>query len=211
MGSNAAVTRFGLIRHGETSWNRERRIQGHEDSPLTQRGKRQIRQWIDTLAAWPWDRCLCSDLGRAKETADILISAMGIPVFYEAGLREQDWGEWVGNRLSDIRAEMPDRLTDLMARGWHFRPPKGEALLDVLRRGQAALLSAARRWPSERILTVAHEGTIKCLLYHCLDRDFLSPGEPAMKGGHMHWFVVKSGELALEKMNAVMLDGPGPV
>ena len=60
------ITRFGLIRHAQTIWNREKKIQGHSDSPLTADGEKQALSWGQALAQFPWSRILASDAGRAR-------------------------------------------------------------------------------------------------------------------------------------------------
>ena len=71
MMADKSATRFNLIRHAETTWNRERRVQGQLDSPLTPDGRQQADQWGRTLKRLPWDCILASDTGRAVATATI--------------------------------------------------------------------------------------------------------------------------------------------
>ncbi|MBW1816455.1 MAG: histidine phosphatase family protein [Deltaproteobacteria bacterium] len=205
MKDEQTITRFGLIRHAETRWNRGKRIQGQHDSPLTREGERQAKLWAGALAACHWDYCLCSDLGRARQTAVIINSCLNLPAFYETALREQNWGEWVGKTLAELEAETPETLVEQVARGWHFCPPGGEDLINVFTRGKSALTAAAEKWPGANVLTITHAGMIKCLVYHCLNRDFISAENPVLKVAYLHWFVVKSGNLRLEKTNAVTL------
>ena len=72
MMADKSATRFGLIRHAETFWNRERRVQGQLDSPLTPDGQQQADQWGRTLKPLPWDGIQASDTGRAVATAAIM-------------------------------------------------------------------------------------------------------------------------------------------
>lgn len=208
MVSGRRITRFGLIRHAETHWNREKRIQGQQDSPLTPEGERQAGHWAAVLDGYGWDRCLCSDIGRARRTAAIINHRLNLPLMVEIGLREQDWGAWVGRTLKELKAEVPEALAKQVARGWRFRPPKGEDRNRVLSRGKHALEAAAARWPSADILTVTHEGMIKCLVYHCLNREFLPSEKPVLKSAHLHWLAVEDGRLRLEKLNALALNRP---
>ncbi|MGA9260566.1 MAG: histidine phosphatase family protein, partial [Desulfobacterales bacterium] len=89
MTNDEKTTRFGLMRHAETVWNREKRIQGQLDSRLTAAGTRQAESWGHLLKACTWDRCICSDLARARATAAIVNRFCKVPVTCEAGLREQ--------------------------------------------------------------------------------------------------------------------------
>jgi len=157
------VTRFGLIRHAETLWNRQRRIQGRGDSPLTPEGKRMAAFWGRLLAGLPWDRILASDTGRALATARRIQARLGRPLALEPRLRELDWGAWTGRTLEEIAAVEPERLARQAAAGWEFRPPGGESRRELLARVRAALAAAARRHPGERVLVVTHGGVLRAL------------------------------------------------
>jgi broad specificity phosphatase PhoE len=199
------TTRFGLMRHAETVWNREKRIQGHLDSRLTAAGRRQAESWGHLLKACRWDRCICSDLARAWATATIVNRFLNAPITREAGLREQDWGRWSGRSIVQLEREVPDLLTHLTMQGWQFRPPGGENRNSVWERGQGVLKAAAGKWPGTTILVVTHEGLIKCLIYRLLQRRFL-PTEPRiLKPDHLHWLVCGRDQLEIEKINAVNL------
>lgn len=201
-------TRFGLIRHAETRWNREKRIQGHLDSGLTPAGRRQAQAWGDRLKALPWEICICSDMARARATAALINSALDVPITCEADLREQNWGSWSGHTLAHITAKLPRRMDGLPAHGWRFRPPGGEDRIGVWERGQRVLTEAARKWPGATILVVTHEGLIKCLVYRLLQRRFL-PTEPLiLKPAHLHWLVCRQAKIAIEEINALDLSQP---
>ena len=81
------TTRFGLIRHAETVWNRAKRIQGHQDSPLTPEGELQAAAWGRTLQRLRWERILASDTGRAVATAERINNHLGLPVVLDRRLR----------------------------------------------------------------------------------------------------------------------------
>jgi len=99
------ITRFGLIRHAETVWNRGKRIQGHSDSPLTAAGERQASSWGQILARFSWDRILASDTGRALTTGERINEFLKLPIETDPRLREQDWGRWEGKTVPQIQAE----------------------------------------------------------------------------------------------------------
>jgi broad specificity phosphatase PhoE len=202
------VTRFGLLRHAETVWNRARLIQGQSDSPLSPAGREQARAWAERLRGRGWDRMLSSDLGRARETAALVNAVLGLPLCEDARLREQDWGRWVGRSLADLEREEAWALAAAEAEGWGFRPPGGEDRREVLERSRAALIEAAGRWPDRRVLVVTHEGVIKCLLYRFWGRRF-APGEgPPLTGYGLHVVVHDGQGLAWESAGALPLAGP---
>ena len=199
------TTQFGLIRHAQTIWNREKRIQGHSDSPLTAEGKRQTSSWGQILSQFSWDRMLASDTGRALATGERINAFLKIPIETDHRLREQDWGCWVGKTIAQVKAEHPLELAEQISAGWNFRPPGGEDRKSVLARSQLALQGAFERWPGENILVVTHEGVIKSLVYHLSGRKFLPTETPLLKSYRLHRLVCNRDGLRLEAPNALVL------
>jgi len=199
------ISRFGLIRHAQTVWNREKKIQGYSDSPLTAEGKLQASRWGKILDQFSWNRLLASDTGRALATAEIINAYLKLPMAIDSRLKEQDWGQWVEKTFPQIEAEAPQVLDEQIHAGWDFCPPGGEDRKSVLTRSQRALQEAFDRWPEENILVVTHEGVIKSLVYHLSSRKFL-PSEPALlKSYQLHWLVHDKDGLRLEAANALAL------
>lgn len=169
------MTVIGLLRHGPTAWNREKRIQGTSDTPLEPNF--DPRPWRHALDAHgPWDRVVSSPLRRARDTARLLFPEREAEVV--PGLREQDWGAWTGLTVAGLRRDHPGLVEAQEARGWDFTPPGGESRRQVLDRALAALAEAARGRDGERILAVTHLGVIKIVLNHLQDSPFL-PGDSA--------------------------------
>ena len=199
------TTHFGLIRHAQTVWNREKKIQGHSDSPLTADGEKQASSWGQILSPFSWDRILASDAGRARATAEIINAFLNLPLTIDSRLKEQDWGQWVGKTVRQIEAEAQQVLDEQVNAGWDFRPPGGESRRSVLKRSQLALQAAAQRYSGEKLLVVTHEGIVKSLIYHLCGRRFL-PGEPAiLKSYQLHRLVYDGSELQIEEINALRL------
>jgi probable phosphoglycerate mutase len=199
-------TRFGLVRHAQTIWNREKKIQGQKDSPLTSDGKIQASRWGQLLKPLPWNRILASDIGRAIETAGIINQALKISLKTDARLREQDWGQWTGETIFRIQTDTPRELDSRVRAGWDFCPPDGEVRRSVLERSRQALSEAAAKWPGETILVVTHEGVVKSLIYYLCGRKYL-PGEPAIiKPYQLHWLAHDADGLTIEEINALALE-----
>ena len=199
------TTRFGLIRHAQTVWNLEKKIQGHSDSPLTADGEKQASSWGQILSQFSWDRVLASDAGRARATAEIINAFLKLPLTLDSRLKEQDWGQWESKTVRQIEAEAQQVLDEQVNAGWDFCPPGGESRRSVLKRSQLALQAAAERYSGENLLVVTHEGIVKSLIYHLCGRRFL-PGEPAiLKSYQLHWLVCPSSGLKIEKINALSL------
>jgi probable phosphoglycerate mutase len=203
--TNNKITRFGLVRHAETFWNREKRIQGQSDSALTENGKKDADNWGRRLSRFSWDCILMSDSGRAVETAVRINHHLQLSVESDPRLREQDWGRWTGRIITQIETEVSDRLQEKHMQGWKFCPPGGEDRLSVWHRSHSALTEAAHRWRGDTILIVTHEGVIKSLIYHLSGRHFL-PDEPALlKSYNLHWLIFSNNVLRIEKINALAL------
>lgn len=198
------MTAFALIRHAQTTWNLEKRIQGRQDSPLSPRGVAQVQKWAETLRAGRWSAMVAADIGRARHTAQGINAVLQIPLSFEADLREQDWGRWTGKTLRQIEKETPGALAVQQKAGWRFCPPGGESRDAVLRRSLGVLTRYADRCPAARLLVVTHEGVIKALVYHLLGRRFLPDETPVLKPYHLHWLChdVQNG-LSIERINAV--------
>ena len=206
MPSGETATRFGLMRHAETRWNQESRIQGHQDSLLTDKGKRDADGWGRQLSRISWDRIVGSDLGRAVETAAIINYHLQIPFETDFRLREQDWGEWTAERIAKIESEALPKLDETKRAGWQFCPPGGENRISVWQRSQRALMAAAKRWPGETILILTHEGVIKCLIYRLCNRKYLKQEPALIKSRHLHWLIFDHDRLQIKRLNALMLE-----
>jgi broad specificity phosphatase PhoE len=205
--SEAAITRFGLVRHAETFWNREKRIQGQSDSALTAKGKKDADRWGRQLSRYAWSCILMSDAGRAVETARRINDHMQAPVESDPRLREQNWGRWTGRLITQVEKEASRVLPAGQMSGWKFCPPGGEDRLSVWQRSHKALTEAARRKCGDTILVVTHEGVIKSLIYKLSGHHFL-PGELVLiKPYHLHWLVDPgTGQgIKIGKLNALKL------
>ena len=206
---DASMTPFGLMRHAPTEWNRDKRLQGQNDSPLLPDSEALAHEWGRRLFPLGWERILASDLGRARRTAELVNRTLNLPLEVDARLREIDWGRWTGLRLNDLAAVAPEQFSNLDSEGWTFRPPGGEDRLEAWRRSREALRDAGNRWPGRRILVVTHFGIIKCLVYRLTRRRFV-PDEPALlRPAHLHQMALRNGGLVVDRVNALSLNGDG--
>jgi len=199
------MTRFGLMRHAYSLWNGEQRVQGQKNSPLSEPGREMASAWGKQLSGLPWNRILISDLGRVKETGQLINESLHLPMHTDSRLREQDWGEWSGLEFSELFNRRKDDFSRQQQRGWDFQPPGGESRLEVLARSQAALIEAARQWPGEKVLVLSHEGVLKCLIYHLCGLKFLPSEQPLVQGYKLHLLQVCEQSLLLEKVGALAL------
>ena len=178
-----ATTHFGLLRHGQTTWNLEHRIQGRLDSPLTPAGIETTRQWGRFLnsSGQDWNRIVTSPAPRARHTADIINQQLALEIEVVDDLREQDWGSWEGMTWAEITENSGDYLQQLLDSGWSFRPPEGESRAEVRDRARSVIASCAVKFSGEQILVITHQGVIKSLIYALENRHFLPEEPPLIK------------------------------
>ena len=153
------MTRLLLVRHGESEWNAAGRWQGWGDPPLTDLGRQQAARAAEALAG-SVDHVATSDLARARQTADILASALGIgDVDVDPDLRELDVGEWTGLTNDELVERFPDEIAR-WRNGPRTAPPRGEhydAFGERIARGLGRLAAAH---PRGSVVVVAHGGVI---------------------------------------------------
>ena len=156
-------TRIVAIRHGETTWNVDTRIQGHLDIPLNATGRQQAARMAHALRDEPIAAVYASDLTRAWETAEYLGRAHGLEVTAEEGLRERGFGDFEGKTFAEIEALLPDQSLRWRKREPEFAPPGGESLLALHRRVVEAAERLAARHRGELIALVGHGGVMDVL------------------------------------------------
>ena len=140
------MTHLTFIRHGETDWNADGRLQGQTDRPLSDYGREQARQLAEDLQGEGFDAIYSSDLSRARETAEIVGARLGLRVELDPDLREKDWGNWEG-------------LTSVERDPFEF---VGESTEAHQERTLRALRRLSERHPGDaRILVVTHGGSMR--------------------------------------------------
>jgi len=206
--ANNEPTLFGLLRHGETEWNAQKKIQGLKNSPLTPKGVELTRAWLPTLERWEWDQIIASDLGRVQQTVALLNERLKIPVQFDVRLREQDWGAWEGCTIASIRKEQAEDLQERVAKGWHFKAPGGETRASVRDRVFIALEEIAGNHPGKKNLIVCHQGIIKVILYHLSNRAFLPEEGSMVKANNLHIIAHHNNEFAIDTLNIERVSAP---
>lgn len=169
------MTRLLLVRHGESTWNAHRQLQGQADAPLSDRGRRQAARLAALIRDLAPTRIVCSDLSRTRETAEILGHASAIR---DRRWREIDVGEWTAASLDDLRRDQPDAFS-----GWRagtYTPPGGENWQSFCARIRGALEELADP-PGATALVVTHGGVIRaaCALLVGLQPSHIIPVGPA--------------------------------
>ena len=169
------ATRIIAVRHGETAWNVDTRIQGHLDIALNDTGRWQARQVARALADEPLAAVYTSDLQRAHATAQAIAHASGVPLVAEPGLRERSFGELEGRTFAEIEAELPEQARRWRQRDPHFAPTGGETLVQLRERIAATTHRLAAQHTEQLIVLVAHGGVLDMLYRLATGLDLQAP------------------------------------
>ncbi len=174
-----------LMRHGETDWNAQARLQGHRDIPLNPTGLRQAAAAAPSVAALAPDQIVSSDLSRARTTAAAVAELTRLPVRIDPRLRETSMGLWEGLTREDVVARWPGEWERWRTTSAHNSPPEGESRWQVARRA-AEVVDEVDAGDVERALLVAHGGLIVGLTGLLLDLPDESWGT-LIGIGNCHW------------------------
>lgn len=145
-----------LVRHGETVWNAERRIQGQSDSPLTEKGEQQAWQVGERVKHLGITHIIASDLGRTRRTAEIIADACGCSVTLDPRLRELNMGVLEKRPLDGLTAEEEQWRATLVNGTEGGRIPDGESMTEMATRMHAALNDCLDLPAGSRPLLVSH-------------------------------------------------------
>lgn len=169
------ATRIVAIRHGETAWNVDTRIQGHLDIPLNTTGLWQADQVARALADEPIAAIYTSDLQRAHATAQAVARATGAPLTTHTGLRERSFGHFQGRTFAEIEAELPEDAHRWRKRDPHYTPDGGESLVTLRERIERTVAQLAQQHLGEQVVMVAHGGVLDVLYRLATRQDIQAP------------------------------------
>jgi alpha-ribazole phosphatase len=156
-----------LIRHGEIDTHGEKRFIGSTDIPLTENGIRQARQWQVALSDTVFDKIYCSDLDRARRTAEIIGQKRGLTIRNTPALREINLGEFENLPLLEVKNKYPDKWRERGENLFSYRPAGGESFSDLCDRVLPAFEAIAEN-ARGNVLIVAHAGVNRMILCRIL-------------------------------------------
>ncbi|MYE27027.1 MAG: histidine phosphatase family protein [Chloroflexi bacterium] len=159
-----SVRRVLFIRHGQTDFNRERRLQGAMPVPLNECGRSQSRSLAEYLNAVPIDAIYSSPRSRALETAQIIGEILGQTVRQDERLAEIAFGDFEGHTFAEVEARFPVAFRKWQSGFRPYRVPGGESRLDVQRRMQAAWDDITSKSELETVALVGHSSAMMILL-----------------------------------------------
>lgn len=168
-------TRIIAIRHGETAWNVDTRIQGQLDIGLNETGRQQAHRVAQALAGESIQAIYASDLLRAWDTAHAIARATGGALHAHKGLRERGFGIFQGKTFPEIEAAWPEQALRWRKREPHWAPEGGESLATMHQRITRTANELAARHLGEQIVLVAHGGVLDMLYRAATGQDLQAP------------------------------------
>ncbi|MDB5754373.1 MAG: histidine phosphatase family protein [Massilia sp.] len=195
------TTHIVLIRHGETAWNAERRLQGHIDIALNAQGRRQAGAVAEALAGEHFDAIISSDLQRARQTAEALAATRGMQLRIDPALRERCFGGFEGLLYADIEQRFPQEFAAWQARDIDAPMPPGPRSAETFRQFYQRALDAILGWadacPGQSIALVAHGGVLECAYRAATGLPLETPRSFAVLNAGINRFTVDNGKLRL--------------
>jgi 2,3-bisphosphoglycerate-dependent phosphoglycerate mutase len=192
------VSRLCLVRHGETDWNVERRLQGHRDIPLNAQGFAQARQTARVLAQAHFDACYSSDLQRAWQTTTCILEGMQHPPPHiETGtwLRERHYGLFQGLTPNEAADQHPSLWARMKAREPDFAPPGDpESLRVFTKRIECGLDQIRITHAGQAVLAVTHGGVLDAVYRLAMRKPLEAPRDFPIPNAALNWLSWNSTE-----------------
>jgi 2,3-bisphosphoglycerate-dependent phosphoglycerate mutase len=197
------MTRVILIRHGETAWNRDRRMQGQTDMPLSKEGRAQAVALGARLAGARFAALYSSDLVRAMDTARSVAEATGHDIVTDARLRERAFGIFEGLTGAEIAARYPDELERFHSRDPDYVVPSGESARVFHARCLGCLVEIAERHAGEEVAVVTHGLVLDAIYRAAYAMPFEAPRTVPLLNASLNVFVRNDGAWRMESWGDV--------
>ena len=195
------MTRILLVRHGRTEWNKGQIFRGTVDIPLDEQGRKEAACARDWLEEASFDAAYSSPLGRAVETAEIILEPHGLTVHKHEGLIDLNYGEWQGKPNEEVKRIYPE-----LYQQWREAPhtvvfPEGEGLGAVRDRSLSAVEEVVAKHPDETVLLAAHRVVNKVLIAALLGLDDSHFWEIGQDTAALNEFVYQDGKWICRLVN----------
>jgi probable phosphoglycerate mutase len=194
-----STTRFIVVRHGETAWNAQGRIQGHLDSPLNEEGLAQALLVGERLARERIDTIYCSDLGRVLQTVQPLVDRIGMEPIREARLRERHLGIFQGLTSAECQARHPEDYARFHGRDVEHVVPGGESIRQVYVRVAAFFDAKAREHAGHCLAVITHGGILDALYRHVTGTPLEKLRDFTIYNASLNWMRFENGQWQLDQ------------
>ncbi len=198
-------TKLYLVRHGETVWNVEDKMQGVKDSPLTEKGiehARQLGKSFKNLSI-SIDKIYSSDLGRAFDTAVLIGKTLNIDICKDERLRERNMGIFEGCSWDYVREHYPEEFAKTVSEDNDYRIPEGETKSEYVEKISSFLDYIAKNHEGEKILAVTHRGFINFVLRIVLSIPFNAKMGVVVNNAVLAGFVYRKGKWMMERFGDI--------
>jgi probable phosphoglycerate mutase len=196
--TNQDSARMVFIRHGQTEWNVEGRAQGHADSVLTGQGRAQAAAVGKRLKELEFTRLYSSDLGRTKQTAEIIAGFTGHDIIIDPRLREKNMGVFEGLTRPEIEENYSEELARYFKMDPDYVVPNGESDRLFFTRNTACFEELAANHSGETIVVVAHGGVLKNLFYFVIGLPLEAPRRHSILNSSLNTVIRENGNWRLE-------------
>ena len=188
------VARLCMVRHGETAWNAEGRVQGQLDIPLSVAGLAQAQCVAGALPTGRFSALYCSDLERVRQTAQPVAEKLGLEIRIEADLRERHYGAFQGLTYAQAKESLPAEYARFKAKDPQFAFGSGESLGDFFARASQCLQAIARRHDGREVLVFTHGGVLEMAYRHATGCGLSTPRGFELPNAALNWIEVGERE-----------------
>ncbi|MEC7886531.1 MAG: histidine phosphatase family protein [SAR324 cluster bacterium] len=200
-------TEIILIRHGETEWNSQKRMQGHSNSDLSEVGMGQIQALGELMKNVSFDHIYSSDSLRTRQTAEAITQYSGHTLQFDQRIREKNLGVFEGLTSTEAKERHPEIYRLFKTAGANYVIDEGESTQQLLERALEFIEEIRRRHPQERVVMVTHGGVVRVLMKHALGLSIDAPTRFIIKNTGIfgliwneNWLVTQMGGVShLEK------------
>ena len=182
-----------MVRHGETAWNAEGRVQGQTDVPLSAVGEAQARAVREALAGERFAALYASDLARVRQTAAPAAARLGLPVRLEPRLRERHYGKFETLTYAEARERLPQEYARFKAKDPDYDFGSGESLRVFYERAVACVAGIAARHPGETVLVFTHGGVLEMVHRHAQGAGLSAPRDFEIPNAALNWVEIGAG------------------
>lgn len=197
------ATEITIIRHGETMWNVQKRIQGQRNSKLSENGITQAELVAKALAKREFDVLVSSDLGRAIETAKIINKQLLLPHEYNANLRERSFGIFEGKNFAEIEEKYPKEFLRYKERNPEFVVPGGESIQQMYKRITSEIESVARKFKDQKVLIVSHGLVLEMMMYRTFNLNLDEPRAFSINNSSISSFYIDENNWFLKEWGVI--------
>ena len=200
-------TEIILIRHGETEWNSQKRMQGHSNSNLSEVGRGQIQALGELMKNVSFDHIYSSDSLRTRQTAEAITQYSGHTLQFDQRIREKNLGVFEGLTSTEAKERHPEIYRLFKTAGANYVIDEGESTQQLLERAFEFIEEIRLRHPQERVVMVTHGGVVRVLMKHALGLSIDAPTRFIIKNTgifgliwNKNWLVTQMGGVShLEK------------